>query len=126
MANKFKTIGILGGMGPLAGATMFTELLKQAQKDYGAEQDNDYPRVILYSNPLESFDEKGQGDDAEISAELTKGIKVLEHAGAELIVVACNTVHKFYTEKVLKNKNKFYNIYRIKLFLFLKWYERWI
>ncbi len=35
-------------------------------------------------------------------------------------------LHKFYTEKVLKNKNKFYNIYRIKLFLFLKWYERWI
>lgn len=35
-------------------------------------------------------------------------------------------LYRFYKDTVMKSKNKFHNIYRIKLFLFLKWQERWL
>jgi len=35
-------------------------------------------------------------------------------------------LYKFYNEKVLKENNKFYNIYRIRLYMFAKWYEKWV
>ncbi len=34
--------------------------------------------------------------------------------------------YQFYSQKVLKEDNRMYNIYKIRLFLFGKWYERWI
>lgn len=36
-------------------------------------------------------------------------------------------IYKFYNEKVFKDKdNRIYKIYLIRLFLFIKWWERWI
>jgi asparagine synthase (glutamine-hydrolysing) len=35
-------------------------------------------------------------------------------------------LYDFYKNKVMKENNKFHNIYRIRLFLFLKWQDRWL
>ena len=46
-----KTIGILGGMGPEAGADLFMRIIRLFQKN-GAQDDSDFPNIILNSiNP---------------------------------------------------------------------------
>lgn len=93
---KFKTIGILGGMGPEASANLYQKMIKYAQTRYGAVQDEDYPPIIVYSLPLDGFDEKGISDFPLVKKQLIEGVKRLEFAGCDLIVIACNTVHHFY------------------------------
>ena len=96
--NGHKTIGILGGMGPNASADLYQRMLAYAQKDYGAVQDFDYPPIILYSLPLAGFDEKGISDEELVRVQLVKAVQILESAGCELLVIACNTVHYFYDD----------------------------
>ena len=98
MKNKYKTIGILGGMGPVASANMYNKIISQAQKQLGAVQDIDYPLIILYSIGLEGFDETGIKDYAKVEKQLVAGVKHLEKCGAEIIVLACNTVYYFYDQ----------------------------
>lgn len=103
-----KVIGILGGMGPVASADSYVTLTKTCQQKYNAVQDSDFPTVILYSLPLKNFDNIGFGEDLEQRAfivdQLLKALHILEKAGAELIVIDCNTVHYFFEE--LQNKIK--------------------
>jgi len=96
--KKIKTIGVLGGMGPAASANLYTHMIHKSQIDYHAEQDTDYPEMIIYSLALEGFDETGFVDSEQVKEQLTKGVKKLETAGADFIVIACNTVHHFYDE----------------------------
>jgi len=93
MKNKNKTIGVLGGMGPGASANLYMEIIKYSQQKYGAIQDTDYPPVIIYSLPLEGFDEKGIADSKLVETQLIDGVKKLESAGCDLIIIGCNTVH---------------------------------
>lgn len=93
-----KTIGILGGMGPVASANLYHHIISYSQNEYGAVQDNEYPPVILYSLPLDGFDETGIVDDELVCKQLIEGVQTLEKAGCNLIIVACNTVHYFYKE----------------------------
>lgn len=46
-----KTIGILGGMGPEAGASLFIRIIRLYQQN-GALEDSDFPNICLMSiNP---------------------------------------------------------------------------
>gem|GEM_PF-2464906 len=48
-----KTIGILGGMGPQAGADLFLRIVRNFQCKAGAKFDSDFPQIILNSiNPV--------------------------------------------------------------------------
>ncbi len=96
--NKNKIIGVLGGMGPLASANLYMEIIKYSQHKYGAVQDIDYPPVIIYSLPLEGFDETGIVDGKLVKKQLIAGVKKLELAGCDLIIIGCNTVHIFYKD----------------------------
>lgn len=98
MVNKYKTIGILGGMGPEASANLYSRMLKYAQNEYGAVQDFDYPPIIIYSLPLIGFDETGIVDKDLVKSQLIEGVKKMENAGCDLIIIGCNTVHIFYKE----------------------------
>lgn len=51
MTNNYKTIGILGGMGPEAGADLYMRIIKRLQQNE-AQDDNDFPQIFLNSiNP---------------------------------------------------------------------------
>lgn len=93
--NK-KTIGILGGMGPSASAILYQEIIHVAQTKYHAEQDCDYPPMIIYNLPLVGFDETGFVDPLMVRDQLIEGVKKLEQAGSNFIIIACNTVHYFF------------------------------
>ena len=94
-----KVIGILGGAGPAATANFFTDLINIAQNKYGAEQDTDFPEVILYNMPMDGFNETGFSNPDLVKNQLIKGVKKLEKWGASFIVLPCNTVH-FYIEEM--------------------------
>jgi asparagine synthase (glutamine-hydrolysing) len=49
---------------------------------------------------------------------LTKALEYLKDLNPEL--------YQFFNERVFKKENKLYGLYKIRLFLFGKWFERWI
>ncbi len=98
MKKHKKTIGILGGMGPLASSNLYYNLIELAQKKFNAKQDHDFPAIFIYSLPLEGFDERGFVNPLSVKKQLISGVKKLEKSGSEFIVIACNTVHYFYND----------------------------
>ena len=93
-----KTIGILGGMGPEASSSLYSRIIKYTQHKYGAVQDSDYPPLIIYSLPLSGFDETGIVDEQLVRNQLIDGVRKLESAGCDMIIIGCNTVHIFFDE----------------------------
>ncbi len=92
-----KTIGILGGMGPGASADLYSKIIKVCQKSYEAKLDEDYPPILIYNLPatqmIASLKNKNR-----LFSELVYGVKKLESAGADFIILACNTIHYFLPE----------------------------
>jgi aspartate racemase len=101
MASKsYKRIGILGGMGPAATADLYLAIVALCQQRYGARYDSDYPQMIINSIPAPDVVERlvvdRLPDEARLVAMLEQGVQTLESAGADFVVVACNTVHVFH------------------------------
>jgi aspartate racemase len=88
-------IGILSGMGAAAGAYFHTRLIKACQRA-GAKRDCEFPEIIHYSMATTASDEKGIHDFTLLKEVALTGVKVLNNGGADLIVIACNTLHYFY------------------------------
>lgn len=94
MSRKtLKTIGILGGMGPEAGAYLFERIIRETE----AERDQDHPPVIVYSLP-QVPDRTGAilyGGPSPVSA-LRRGLRTLARAGADFAVMPCISAHFFF------------------------------
>ena len=92
---KKKTIGILGGMGPLATADLFKKIILMTE----AEKDQDHIRVLIDSNTnIPDRTAAILSGGADPVPELTKSAKTLEQAGADLLIMPCNTAHYFYED----------------------------
>jgi aspartate racemase len=96
--NGLKTIGILGGMGAAASVDLYARIVDGAQRRYRAEQDREFPEMILYNLCLIDFDETGITDESTVKEQLLDGMRKLQAAGADFVVVPCNTVHRFADE----------------------------
>ncbi|MBE6990837.1 MAG: amino acid racemase [Ruminococcaceae bacterium] len=87
-----KTIGILGGMGPLATADLFRKIVTLTR----ADRDNDHIRVYIDSNaaiPDRTAAILSGGPDPV--PEMLSALRHLEACGADCIVMPCNTAHYF-------------------------------
>ncbi len=87
-----KTIGILGGMGPEATADLFYRIVKATP----VERDQDHPRTIVYSNskvPDRTPAIVGEGESP--LPEMLMAAKSLQGAGADFLIIPCNTAHYF-------------------------------
>ena len=85
-----KTIGILGGMGPLATADLFRKITCLTKADC----DNDHIRVYIDSNariPDRTSAILAGGTDPV--PEMTSALRHLEACGADCIIMPCNTAH---------------------------------
>lgn len=90
-----KTIGILGGMGPEATADLYYRIVKTTP----VERDQDHPRTIIYSNskvPDRTPAITGEGESP--LPEMIMAARSLEGAGAEFLIIPCNTAHYFIEE----------------------------
>ena len=87
-----KTLGILGGMGPLAGAHFYRRVVELT----AAEGDFQHIPTLLWSDPTipdRTACLLGQGESPRPALE--RGIGKLEAMGAEVIAVPCNTAFSY-------------------------------
>ncbi|MGB6370168.1 MAG: amino acid racemase [Atribacterota bacterium] len=87
-----KIIGILGGMGPEATIDLFYKIIKFTP----AEKDQNHLRIIIDNNPKipdRTAAILGKGKDPLPALQETA--KNLEKAGADFIIIPCNTAHYF-------------------------------
>lgn len=93
--KKVQMLGVLGGMGPMAGATFASRVVALTP----AARDQDHIPLILCNDPRvpdRSSARLGQGDDPLPA--MVRGLRMLERAGAALIAIPCNTAHLWYDQ----------------------------
>jgi aspartate racemase len=88
-----KTVGIMGGMGPEAGADLLLKIIAATP----AGTDQEHLHVILDSNAktpsrVESLLRGGEDPTPMLQSSACR----LEQAGADLLVIACNTAHLYH------------------------------
>lgn len=92
MGSPWRTIGVLGGMGPAAGADFFARLVRAV----GARRDQDHPPTLIHSATLipdRTSHLLGEGPDP--TPAMIDALRVLEVGGAELIAIPCNSAHAY-------------------------------
>lgn len=88
-----KTIGIIGGMGPLATVDLYRKIVLHTK----AANDRAHIHVIIDSNTAVPDRTAGiLGTGPSPLPELVKSAKLLEAAGADFLIMPCNTAHFFY------------------------------
>jgi len=87
-------------MGSAASAHLYDQIIKSAQKKYGAKEDHQFPEIILYNLPLVGLESSGVDDSNTrmVRNQLVEGVQKLEKWGSDFIIIACNTAHLFYPE----------------------------
>lgn len=97
MSGAKRTIGIVGGMGPMATADMFIKLIRRAD----AARDQEHAHVIIDSNPcIPDRTAAILGGGESPVPELVRSCLALEAAGADVLLMACNTAYHFYHDIV--------------------------
>ena len=88
-----RTLGIIGGMGPLATADLFRKIIEET----AAERDQDHIPLLIDNNTNIPDRTAALLDGAESPLpEMVKSARRLEQAGAEGLLMPCNTAHGFY------------------------------
>lgn len=87
-----KSIGILGGMGPLATADLFQKIVLMTE----AGSDREHIRIYIDNNaqiPDRTAAILRGGEDP--LPEMTSALRHLEACGADCVIMPCNTAHYF-------------------------------
>ncbi|MGO1369369.1 aspartate/glutamate racemase family protein [Senegalia sp. (in: firmicutes)] len=88
-----KTIGIIGGMGPLATVYLFKKIVELTD----AEQDDEHPRIVIDNNTsIPKRPNYLQGEGENPLPYLIETAKRLESIGADFLIMPCNTAHYFF------------------------------
>ncbi len=90
--NEKMTLGIIGGMGPLATVDLFSKIVKLTD----AENDSEHIHIIIDNYPQIPDRTKAilAGTDEPVAA-LREAAQRLQTAGADFIIIPCNTSHVF-------------------------------
>jgi len=90
--NGRKTVGVLGGMGPEATVDFMAKVIAMTDSD----NDQDHIHMLVDQNPTvpdrQLAIREGRGDVAGALGKMAQG---LENAGADFLVMVCNTAHFF-------------------------------
>lgn len=88
-----KVIGVLGGLGPWATLDFFEKVLRLTP----AQVDQDHLRLIIDNNPkIPDRSPAILGDGEDPTPALVATAQNLQRAGADFLVIPCNTAHFFY------------------------------
>ena len=84
-------LGVLGGMGPLATAHFYTTLIKHTPVTH----DQDHLPVVIAADPRMPDRTTAilERREDEVLEALLSGVRRLEAAGADFLVMPCNTAH---------------------------------
>lgn len=102
-----KTIGIIGGMGPLSTVDLFEKIVKKT----GALRDQDHIPVLIDNNTRipDRTEAILMGGESPLP-ELLKSARRLEGAGADFLIMGCNTAHYYYDQLKDEVKIPFLNM----------------
>ena len=96
MMNSSKTLGILGGLGPMSSVYFYEMLTTHTQ----AQRDQDHLNIILSSRadtPDRTSFILGTSRDDPVYTMKSELLKLVG-AGADIVAIPCNTAHKFYEQ----------------------------
>jgi len=97
-----KTIGVLGGMSPESTVAYYEYITRTYTKRFG---DYAYPQILIYSVSFQPYVDWPKQDRWDLVAEgLIHAARSLELAGADVILIATNTMHIVFDE-VASNVN---------------------
>ncbi len=102
-----KTVGVLGGMGPGASIDFMSKVVALTP----AERDQEHIRMLVDHNPKVP-DRRVANDDDRQSVEhvLAEMAERLQTAGADFLVVPCNTAHDFLHTAIKRSNIPFLHI----------------
>lgn len=100
-------IGIVGGVGPLAGLDLFRKIIEETP----AQRDQDHLAVILSSQPERISDRTAFLKDPTLQnpgIAIAEIISELEEQGCSIVAIPCNTAHAAsildVTKQILENR----------------------
>ncbi|MBQ8836751.1 MAG: amino acid racemase [Clostridia bacterium] len=104
--NK-QTIGIIGGMGPMATADLFTKIINLTD----AKKDAEHIHILIDNNPQipDRTSAILHGTESPLPY-LIQSAERLADAGADFLIIPCITSHGFYDELVANVKIPVLNI----------------
>ncbi|WP_405803832.1 aspartate/glutamate racemase family protein [Streptomyces sp. NBC_00210] len=88
-------IGILAGMGPRSTAPFIDMVVTECQRQYGARDDIEFPKIMICSQPAPFYEDRPVDHDV-LEAAIRVGLEDLERTGADLLAIACNTAHVYF------------------------------
>lgn len=92
-----KTLGVIGGMGPMATVNFFEKIVELTS----AKKDQDHIPILIYNNTQIPDRSAYLLADGQSPVEaLIETAKKLENMGADFLAMPCNTAHYFYEEMV--------------------------
>lgn len=93
MSNKpEQTVGVIGGLGPKATLDFYSKLINLT----AAETDQEHLHVIINSNAkVPNRQNALTGKGPSCAPELIQSARALESAGADFLVMVCNTAHVY-------------------------------
>ncbi len=94
---KNKTIGIVGGVGPQATHYLYGKIIELAQSKYKAENNDDFPHVIIESLPIPDF----ISDKSKVPQALDMLNQCMirfSKSQVDRVCIASNTVHILLSE----------------------------
>ena len=97
-SKTYKTIGILGGMGPAATADLMMKIIDMTEA--GTDQDH-IPQFIDCNSRIADRTAAILHGGEDPRPEMIGSAKRLEAAGADFIIMPCNTAH-FFVEDIKK------------------------
>ena len=92
-SSSTKTVGVLGGMGPDATVDFMAKVIALTP----ANEDQDHVRMLVDHNPKVPNRQAAMLGDGEDPGPVLAAMAVgLENAGADFLVMPCNTAHAYY------------------------------
>lgn len=96
--NQHKTIGIIGGQGPISTADFYMRIIKYYQDNFGAKYLKDFPAMVIFSVPAPDLI-SGVENEELIFNMIGEAAQKLERDECAFIVIACNSV-QFLLERL--------------------------
>jgi len=81
------SIGILAGMGPRSTAPFIDLVITECQRQYGARDDIDFPKMMICSQPAPFYEDRPT-DHVAMKVAIHAGLQDLEHAGVDLLTLS--------------------------------------
>ena len=108
------SIGILAGMGPHSTGPFIDMVVTECQRQYGARDDIDFPKMMICSQPTPFYEDRPV-DHPALEDAIREGLQDLERTGVGFLAIACNTAHIYYPQLARSVKVPLLNMVEITL-----------